>query len=169
MLWCSILDGIKLFWIVDQILNWIYILLLLLLPFATNMFDNWILLYEYVLFFSSLFFANFFNNSYKCNNNSIVLHQLLAENVIRAICNTACDTFTIMCVEAYKNSINIKDSRISYNFLESNKEKKSYLPIFVLASFLICLITYSGWYFNNLNTEKSSSENNLADFEEKDI
>ena len=73
------------------------------------------------------------------------------------------------CVEAYKNSINIKDSRISYNFLESNKEKKSYLPIFVLASFLICLITYSGWYFNNLNTEKSSSENNLADFEEKDI
>ena len=29
--------------------------------------------------------------------------------------------------------------------------------------------TYSGWYFNNLNTEKSSSENNLADFEDKDI
>ncbi len=73
-----------------------------------------------------------------------------------------------LCVESYKNSINVKDSRISYNFLESKKEKKSYLPIFVLATFLICLITYSGWYFNNLNSENNPKEDNLASTEVND-
>ena len=35
------------------------------------------------------------------------------------------------CVEVYKNNINIKDSRISYNFLESNKRKnRIYLYLF---------------------------------------
>ena len=73
------------------------------------------------------------------------------------------------CVEAYKKNLNIQDPRIAYNFLESSKEKKSFVPIVVLASFLTCLITYSAWYFNNLNSDKTYIENNVASLEKDKI
>ena len=69
------------------------------------------------------------------------------------------DLDTDYCVESFKQSLNLEDSKVSYNFLESKKEKKSLVPIFVLATFLICLVSYSTWYFNNLN----SNDNNVLD------
>ncbi len=71
-----------------------------------------------------------------------------------------------ICIEAYKKSCNIEDSKITYNFLESNKEKKSFVPIIVLASFLTCLISYSAWYFNNLGYDEVNMPNNKASVDE---
>ena len=53
-------------------------------------------------------------------------------------------------VEAYKNSLNIEDQKIKYNFLEAKKEKTSFYPVLSLSIFLVCLISYSAWYYNTL-------------------
>ena len=58
-------------------------------------------------------------------------------------------------VEAYKNSLNINDPRVSYNFLEARQEKKTIYPLLSLATFLICLISYSAWYYNSVSDEEN--------------
>ena len=54
-------------------------------------------------------------------------------------------------VEAYKKELNTEDSKVKYNFPEAKKEKKSLYPILSLSVFLVCLISYSAWYYNSLD------------------
>ena len=58
-------------------------------------------------------------------------------------------------VDAYKNSLNINDPRVTYNFLEARQEKKSIYPLISLAAFLVCLISYSAWYYNSVSDEEN--------------
>ncbi len=72
-------------------------------------------------------------------------------------------------VEAYKNSLNINDPRIIYNFLEAKDEKKSIYPVVSLAAFLVCLISYSAWYYNSIsyNEKVEFAESNKNQYENK--
>ena len=63
-------------------------------------------------------------------------------------------------VEAYKKELNIEDPKVKYNFLEAKKEKKSLYPILSLSVFLVCLISYSAWYYNSLDYKV---ENEIAE------
>ncbi len=73
-------------------------------------------------------------------------------------------------VEAYKKNLNKEDSKISYNFLEVKKEKKSYYPIISLAVFLFFLIGYSAWYYNDVNslTEDKKNQNLISENQNKE-
>ncbi len=66
-------------------------------------------------------------------------------------------------VESYKQSIGAEEKRVSYNFLEAKKEKKSFIPLASLATFLICLISYSSWYYNNLNSIPKNDKQQVSE------
>ncbi len=72
-------------------------------------------------------------------------------------------------VEVYKNSLNINDQRIIYNFLEAKDEKKSIYPVVSLAAFLVCLISYSAWYYNSIsyNEKVEFAQSNKSQYENK--
>tara|TARA_B100000579_G_scaffold436097_1_gene461091 strand:- start:1014 stop:2018 length:1005 start_codon:yes stop_codon:yes gene_type:complete len=72
-------------------------------------------------------------------------------------------------VEAYKNSLNINDPRVTYNFLEARQEKKSIYPLISLAAFLVCLISYSAWYYNSVsyNEKTEFAQKNENEYQNK--
>ena len=72
-------------------------------------------------------------------------------------------------VETYKNSLNINDPRVTYKFLEARDEKKSIYPVISLAAFLLCLISYSAWYYNSIsyNEKAEFAESSKIEYENK--
>ena len=60
-------------------------------------------------------------------------------------------------IRNYKLSNNEKNTKYDYNFPGIVQEKKSFLPIIALFTFVFSLVIYSSWYYLNIN----SLENNI--------
>ena len=62
-------------------------------------------------------------------------------------------------IKNYKSSNNEKNIKFDYNFPIVEKEKKSLLPIISLCIFLFSLVTYSSWYYLNMNNLETENKN----------
>ena len=62
-------------------------------------------------------------------------------------------------IRNYKLSNSENNTKYDYNFPGVVKEKKSFLPILALCTFLFSLVIYSSWYYLNINNLESKNEN----------
>ncbi len=62
-------------------------------------------------------------------------------------------------IKNYKLSNNEKNTKYDYNFPGVVKEKKSFLPILALCTFIISLVIYSSWYYLNISSLEDENKN----------
>ena len=61
-------------------------------------------------------------------------------------------------IKNYKSYNDKKDTKIDYNFPGVIEEKKSLIPKIALFTFLFSLVTYSTWYYLNINNLETTSD-----------
>ncbi len=62
-------------------------------------------------------------------------------------------------IKYYKSSISEKNTKLNYNFPGIIKEKKSLIPIIALFTFIFSLVTYSSWYYFDVNNLENNNKN----------
>ena len=72
-------------------------------------------------------------------------------------------------VNEFKKSLRLDDYKQEYKFLKPKVENKNFLPIGAVISFLIAIIAYSGWYYNERGKASEILINKTAEIETKEI
>ena len=71
-------------------------------------------------------------------------------------------------VKEFKSSLQLVSYKQEYKFLKPELESKNFLPIGAVLSFLIAIIVYSGWYYNEISKNSEVLLNETAEIENEE-
>ena len=71
-------------------------------------------------------------------------------------------------VKEFKSSLPLVSQKQEYKFLKPKLESKNFFPIGAVLSFVIAIIVYSGWYYNEMSKNPEILLNQTAEIENKE-
>ena len=71
-------------------------------------------------------------------------------------------------VKEFKSSLPLVSHKQEYRFLKPKLESKNFFPIGAVLSFVIAIIVYSGWYYNEISKNSEVLLNQTAEIENKE-